>query len=78
MESQAVIGLRLAKLAWGDAAAQAEARRMVAEKLTAVIDIQQRVGAAALFGKAQPTPDDIVRLYRRRVRSNKRRLTRKK
>jgi len=68
-ESQVVIGLRLMKLAAGGSAANAEARRMVTEKVVAV----QRAGLQTLRG-ARPTT--VVRGYRKKVRSNRRRLTR--
>ena len=78
VESQAVIGLRLAKLAWGDAAARTEAHRMVAEKVKAAIDVQQKAGTALILGKAPVSPSGVVGIYRRRVRRNRQRLLRKK
>jgi hypothetical protein len=68
-ESQVVIGLRLMKLAAGGSAAHAEARRMVTEKVVAA----QRAGLQTLSGSR---PTTVVRGYRKKVRSNRRRLTR--
>jgi hypothetical protein len=70
LEAQRVVGLRLQKLALGGPAAQAEARRMLAEKQTAF--------AEAAFGLAVgKSPKRVVRRLRTHVRANKRRLTRK-
>ncbi|MDO9427905.1 MAG: hypothetical protein Q7T93_13875 [Methylobacterium sp.] len=69
MESQQVIGLRLAKLAAGGSGAQAEAHRMVSEKITAANE-------AALLMAAGGSTAKVVAGYRRKVRANVRRLTR--
>lgn len=68
MESQQVIGLRLAKLSLGDAAAQAEAHRMVSEKITAA-------GEAALLLATGGSTRKVIAGYRRKVRANVRRLS---
>ena len=65
-ESQQVIALRMMKLAGGGAAAQAEAQRMAMEKITAMTEA----------GVKLMTGGDVVGLYRAKVRSNIRRLTR--
>ncbi|MGY2049883.1 hypothetical protein [Methylobacterium sp. JK268] len=62
-EAGEVVARRLAMFARGDAGAAREAHRMVAEKVRAA-------GEAALSGGALPA----VKLYRRRVRANARRL----
>ena len=67
IESQEVIFLRMLKLASGGPQAQAEAARMITEKATA--------GTAAgvrLF--AGVSPDRITADYRRKVKTNARRL----
>ncbi len=69
MESQTVIGLRLAKLAAGGAAAQAEAQRMVSEKVFAA-------GEAAMLMATGGTTAGVVAGYRRKVRANQLRLSR--
>ncbi|HEX8416814.1 MAG TPA: hypothetical protein VF641_04340 [Methylobacterium sp.] len=67
MESQQVIGLRLARLSGGGALAQAEAHRMVAEKITAA-------GEAAMLMATGASSQRVVAGYRRKVRANARRL----
>lgn len=68
MESQAVIGLRLAKLAAGGTAAQIEAERMVSEKVMAA-------GEAAMMLATGGSSQAVVTGYRRKVRANQRRLS---
>lgn len=68
MESQQVIGLRLAKLSLGGAAAQAEAQRMVSEKIMAANE-------AALLIATGGSTAGVVAGYRRKVRANARRLS---
>ncbi len=73
-ESSAVIGLRMMKMAAGGAAAEAEARRMVSEKVEAGVALQM----LALTGGLGVTPHGAaaktVAHYRRKVRANRRRL----
>lgn len=68
MESQQVIALRLAKLATGGAAAQAEAQHMVTEKIMAAQE-------AALLIATGGSTAGVVAGYRRKVRANARRLS---
>lgn len=70
LEASAVIGLRTMKLAAGGAAADREAKRMVGEKLSAATSLTQK----AVFGQLDAS--EAVAHYRRRVRSNLRRLGR--
>lgn len=67
MESQQVIGLRLAKLAAGGHAAEVEAHRMVSEKIAAASE-------AALLLATGGSTAKVVAGYRRKVRANARRL----
>ncbi len=69
LEAQAVIGLRLTKLAAGGAAAQAEAQRMVSEKILAAGEAAMQIASGASTGA-------VVAGYRRKVRANHRRLSR--
>ena len=69
LESQRVIGLRLIKLAGGGRNAQAEASRMVTEKITETM-------AAAMTLMSGGSGQAVVAQVRRRVRSNSRRLSR--
>lgn len=70
MESQQVIGLRLAMLAMGDRAAQVEAQRMVSEKIMAANE-------AALLLATGGSTARVVAGYRRKVRANARRLSKR-
>ena len=68
-ESQQVIALRMAKLALGGRGASQEANRMVTEKAFAMAEFATHM---ALGGSTH----DAVRKYRRKVRANRKRLTR--
>ncbi|MCE4222498.1 hypothetical protein HCU64_01925 [Methylobacterium sp. C25] len=70
LESQAVIGLRLAKLAAGGTGAQIEAQRMISEKMFAA-------GEAAMTMATGGSTQSVVSGYRRKVRANQRRLSRR-
>lgn len=76
IESATVIGLRTMKLAAGGAAAEAEAVLMVSEKIEAGLTLQHR----AMTGGLGLTPPEAVAHtlthFRRKVRANRRRLTR--
>jgi hypothetical protein len=75
LEASAVIGLRTMKIAFGGAAGEAEARRMVSEKVDAGLALQ----TLALTGGLGLAPDraaaKTVAHYRRKVRANLRRLS---
>jgi hypothetical protein len=68
-ESQRVIWLRMMKLSAGGPAAARETEKMVAEKVMAAAV----AGGQAMTGR---TPTAIVKGYRKKVRANKRRLSR--
>jgi hypothetical protein len=70
LESHQVIALRLVKLAKGGEAAQKEAHRMLAEKITAA-------QAAALKLAMGGTAGSVVSHYRKKVRANRTRLRRR-
>lgn len=76
IESQAVVGLRLLKLAEGGDAAQAEARRMTAEKIEAAAALHRLAMTGGLGLTAPAATAKAIRHVRRRVRANRRRLTR--
>lgn len=69
LESNRVIGLRLAKLARGGRGARREAQRMVTEKIHAAA----RAGASLMSGASG---DDIIGQYRKKVAANAKRLSR--
>jgi hypothetical protein len=68
LESQQVIGLRVAKLLRGGAGAKKEATTMVTEKMLAA----GVTGAKLAMGGS---PRSVIRQYRRKVRANRKRLT---
>ena len=74
MEASAVIGLRTLKIAQGGAAGEAEAQRMVSEKVKAGLALQ----SLALTGGLGMTPATAsartLAHYRRKVSANRRRL----
>lgn len=69
IESQHVIWLRSMKIAMGGKAGEREARRMVTEKTTAAGE----AGLALATGKSI---NSVVSGYRKKVRANRRRLSR--
>lgn len=70
MESQQVIGMRLAMFSLGGSAAQAEAQRMITEKIMAANE-------AALLIATGGSTSRVVAGYRRKVRANVRRLSKR-
>ena len=74
-EASSVIALRTLKLATGSADAEVEVQRMVSEKIEAGLALQ----ALALTGGLGLTPQSAagraLAHYRRKVRANRRRLT---
>ena len=74
MEAQQVIALRLMKLAMGGPAAKQEAHRMVAEKVDAASKAAGITVAAVARGAPDGGADAVVRMLRRRVRANRKRL----
>jgi hypothetical protein len=76
VEASEVMTLRMMTLAAGGAAATAEAERMVSEKILAAAEVQADAFAAALKGDHRRTPHRALAHYRRKVRANRRRLSR--
>jgi hypothetical protein len=74
MEVSTVIALRSWKMAAGGAAAKAEAKRMVAEKIDAGMALQAKAATGGLGLSAPGAVKKTVAHYRRKVRANKRRL----
>jgi hypothetical protein len=74
VEASSVIALRTLKLAAGSAAAQAEARRMVSEKIEAGLTLHARALTGGLGLTAQSAATKTLAHYRRKVRANRRRL----
>lgn len=74
-ESASVIALRGMKLMAGGPGAEAEARRMVTEKVVAAQALQAMAVSGALGFAAPQAADRSIKHYRRVVRANRRRLT---
>jgi len=75
-EASRVIGMRMALLSTGGDRATAESARLIPEKVAALMDAQFTLGFDLMLGRAASSPQKTVSLYRRRVRSNYRRLLR--
>jgi hypothetical protein len=75
MEASAVIGLRSLKIAAGGAAGEAEARRMVSEKIDAGVALQMLAITGGLGFTPQGAAAKTLTHYRRKVRANRRRLS---
>lgn len=78
LDAQSVIALRMMRFATGGAAAPTEARRMIADKIAAGIE----AGAVAVSSVASGQKNTVVarkvlRVLKKRVRANKRRLSRR-
>ena len=76
-EAQGVIGLRLAGASRGDLEAGAEAWLMCVEKGQAAWDAQCVVLTSLAAGEGHLAPARAIELYRRRIRANHRRLTKR-
>ena len=75
-EAQAVIGLRLMKLALGDKAALHESQLMLREKMEAFADLQGRAVSGWMGLTPQLTPRGTIAHVRRKIRANRKRLSR--
>ena len=74
-EAQAVIALRLMRLANGGTRAQTEAQRMMTEKIAALAEAQRGAAAVAVTGgDSRRVAKKVLGVYRKRVRANRRRL----
>jgi hypothetical protein len=77
-EAQGVIALRMMRLATQSAGSQTEARRMVTEKVAALAEAQAAAAVVAIKGgKNQKVAKKVLGVYKKRVRANRRRLTRR-
>jgi len=75
LEVQQVIGLRMMKLAMGGKAAEAEAKLMVDEKVSAAGEAVRLMGAGVARGDGIGGSADTVQMLRRKVHANRKRLT---
>ena len=76
-EAQGVMALRVMRMATQPAHSQTEARRMVTEKVEALGEAQAVVAACVIKGgKSHRVAKKVLGVYKKRVRANRRRLTR--
>jgi hypothetical protein len=76
-EMQSVIALRLMRLAGGGPSGQFEARRIGTEKMAALAEAQTSATTVAIKGGNGPeVAKKALSVYKKRVRGNKRRLSR--
>jgi hypothetical protein len=75
LEASAVIGLRTLKIAAGGPGAEAEAHRMVREKVETAADLQTKALTGALGFTGPGAAAKTLAHYRRKVRANRRRLS---
>jgi hypothetical protein len=73
-----VIALRMAKLAHGGAAARAESKLMLDEKVKAAIDANIEAARSVMTGHAHLAPSRALSVYQKRVHKNLSRLSKKK
>lgn len=76
VEAQSVIALRMMRLASGGARAKTEMSRMVIDKAAAVAEAQVAATTAVVTGrKDHVVVGKTLKVFRKRVKANKRRLT---
>ncbi len=75
LEASTVVGLRTLKIAAGGPAGHAEAQGMVAEKVQAAVDWQIKAMTGGLGLTASGAAAKTLNHYRRKVRANRRRLS---
>ncbi len=73
MEAQTVIGLRVMKAMTGGPGANAEASRMITEKIEATMELQTSLMANAL-NEPHVGATKAVAMYRKKVQANRKRL----
>lgn len=78
VEAQSVIALRMLRLASGGGRMEAEATRMVTEKVAAAAEAQTAAAMAVIRGRPQHVvAGKALKVFKRRVAANKRRLSRR-
>jgi hypothetical protein len=77
-DAQNVIFLRMMRLSAGGTRGQSEARRMVSEKIAAGVEAQAAAVSGIIAGRKEVVvAGQVIRGLQKRVRANKRRLSRK-
>lgn len=74
-EAQQVIALRVTKMFSGGPDVQDEAHLMVSEKLATLAESGHMIAQAAMEGVHNLHADQVIQLYRSKVRANYRRLS---
>lgn len=74
-EAQTVMALRMMKLAAGGSAATAETQLMITEKIEAATTAQAHLALGMMTGTGAQGARRAVAHYRRKVRANRRRLS---
>jgi hypothetical protein len=78
-DAQNVIFLRMMRLSAGGARGQSEARRMVSEKIAASVEAQVAAVSGIIAGRDEAVvAGQVIRGLQKRVRANRRRLSRKR
>jgi len=77
IEASSVIGLRALKIAAGGANAHAETNLMIKEKIAAGLALQGKALSGTLGLTAHRATAGTLACYRRKVRANQRRLTKR-
>jgi hypothetical protein len=78
IEAQNVVALRMMRLASGGVGTEAEMNRMIVEKTAAVAEAQFAAATAAAAGNADHVvANKALAVFRKRVRANRRRLSRR-
>jgi hypothetical protein len=76
-EAQWVIAARMMRLAAGGALAETELHRMISEKTATFVEAQMMAAGALARGRKSPAAArEALGVYRKRVRRNRRRLSR--
>jgi hypothetical protein len=77
-DAQNVIFLRMMRLSAGGPRGQSEARRMVFEKIAASVEAQAAAVSGVIAGRDEAVVvGEVIRGLQKRVRANKRRLSRR-
>ena len=79
IEAQSVVALRMARFASSAEFDWREAQRMTTEKVAALAQVQVATAASLMSGKRAPAvAKKAIGIYAKRVRGNRRRLSRRK
>jgi hypothetical protein len=78
LEVQSVMTLRLMRVAAGGIRGRREARLMVVEKMAALTEAQVAAAATIMTGRSHTVAKKVVRVFKKRVRANRNRLSRRR